>query len=193
MLRAQGASALSDFERAERELGSALARRAEAAEHLDLLETRTPSLDVAVADAQLKSARANVAIIEAEIEKTYVRSPIAGTVLKRLTNVGQSVSTEQRTPLFVVGDVSRLNVRAEIDEIDVARVSIGQQVFVTADAFPDRRFPGTVKRVGSRVALKSIESDRPGELQDRKVLEAIVSLDDRAPLPVGLRVDVFAE
>ncbi len=144
--------------------------------------------DVAIATANLAAAKAQVADLDAKIEKTRMRSPINGIVLKRYKEPGETVSELPPTLVAIVGDVSQLRVRAEIDEADIAGVHVGQHVTVTADAFGQRRFSGTVVKIGSRLGPKYIRTDAPGERFDTKVLEAMVALDGHPPLPMGLRV-----
>lgn len=149
--------------------------------------------DVAIADANLAAAKAQIADLEARIEKTRLRSPIAGVILKRYKMPGETVSDLPPTLVAKVGDLSHLRVRAQIDEADVTRVSLGQQVTVRADAFGDQRFAGTVVKIGTRLGPKYLKTDAPGERFDTKVLEAIIALDGHPPLPPGLRVDLFFE
>jgi multidrug efflux pump subunit AcrA (membrane-fusion protein) len=92
-----------------------------------------------------------------------------------------------------LGDVSRLRVRAEVDESDIAAIAVGQKAYVTADAYGAKRFAGSLVRIGSALGKKQVVSDEPADLVDRKVLEAFVDLDRGAPLRPGLRVDVFIE
>ncbi len=190
-LRGEGVLTDADVDRSTEQLDSARAAELEATKQVALLEASARRDDLAIADAKIALAEARLKSIDAMIEKTYVRSPVAGTVLLRHHRAGETVSTTPPTALFVVGDLSRRRVRAEIDEIDVARVHEGDRVEVTADAWPDQRFGGHVVRVGQRVGAKTVRTDRPTELQDRKVLDALIELDPGAELPVGLRVDVF--
>jgi len=93
--------------------------------------------------------------------------------------------------VFTVADTRRLRVRVDVDETNIARVTVGQRAWVTADAFADRRFEGTVVRVGSVVGRKNIRTDEPTEKVDTKVLETLIELGRDVRLPVGLRVDAF--
>jgi len=170
---------------------TAVARRDLMAARLALVTAPPRTEDVAIADANLAAAKANVADLEAKIEKTRLRSPIAGVILKRYKMPGETVSDLPPTIVAKVGDISRLRVRAQIDEADITRVSVGQHVTIHADAFGDRRFTGTVVQIGTRLGPKYIRTDAPGERYDTKVLEALIALDGHPPLPAGLRVDLF--
>jgi hypothetical protein len=95
--------------------------------------------------------------------------------------------------IVIIGDISRLRVIAEIDESDIGRIENGQRAHVTADAFPGRKFGGTVTRMAYRMGKKEVHTDDPAQKIDAKVQEATIDLDSDVKLPVGLRVDVFVE
>jgi len=124
------------------------------------------------------------------LEKTQIRSPVNGVVLKRELREGESVTTLNPLPLARIGDMSQLFVRAEIDELDIALVAIGQHATITADALAGKSFGGKIVRVSKRMGRRQARSDNPAEKQDTRVLEALIALDGEPPLPVGLRVDV---
>jgi HlyD family secretion protein len=178
-------------EKAIADRDAAEARRALLAERLSLLTAPPRHEDVAIAEANLQAAVASVDEIKAQIEKTIIRSPVAGTVLKVFRRTGETVSNLPPTPIATVGDTSRLRVRADVDEANVAQVTLGQSVWVTADAFRGKRFPGSVARIASQLGRKNFRSDRPEERVDTKVLEVLIDLDPDAQLPIGLPVDVI--
>jgi HlyD family secretion protein len=180
-------------EKAVADRDAAEARRALMAERLSLLIAPPRHEDVAIAQANLQAAAASVAEINANIEKTIIRAPIEGTVLKVFRRTGETVSNLPPTPIVTVGDTSRLRVRADVDEANVAQVAMGQTVWVTADAFRSKRFRGSVARIAEQLGRKNFRSDRPEERLDTKVLEVLIDLDAEARLPIGLPVDVIFE
>ena len=93
--------------------------------------------------------------------------------------------------IVTMADPSRLRVRVDVDETDIARLAVGQTVEITADAYGDRRFTGTVSRVATALGRKNVTTDDPTERTDTKVLETMVDLAPGTPLPLGLRVDAF--
>jgi HlyD family secretion protein len=158
-----------------------------------LLTTPTREEDVSRARADLALAQARLEEARAQLQRTLVRSPINGTVLRRFRKAGEVVSEIRDTSILSVGDVSALRVRADVDEADIGRVMVGAKVQVKADAFGDQKFPGRVVRVGQTLGRKNFVSETPGERVDTKVLEVVVELDAPGPLMPGLRVDVFFE
>lgn len=189
-LYAQGAIALEEAERADRDARLARARLDEAIERAQFVGADARQDDRARARAAIALARASVDEARALVAKTQIRSPEAGVVVRRHRLAGELVSPETG-PLFVVADTSRLRVRAEVDETDIARLLVGQLVSVRADAYGERRFEGRVSRIGQSLGRKTLRADRPTERVDTAVLETLVDLAPGTSLPLGLRVDVF--
>jgi multidrug resistance efflux pump len=142
------------------------------------------SSDVALAKARLDEARAM-------LEKTFVRAPISGIVLRRHRRAGESVSTQFDSPIVTLADRSIIRIRVDVDETDIGRVSLGQPAYVTAEAFGTRRFAGKVVRIGQTLGKKNVRTDEPTERVDQKVLETLLELEDGHELPIGLRVQAF--
>ena len=109
----------------------------------------------------------------------------------RFRRAGEAVSDKADTPVVSFGENSRLRVRVDVDETDIARLRVGARAYFTAQAFGAQKFWGRVVRIGQELGKKNIETDQPGEKVDTKVLETIVELDGRPPLPAGLRVDSY--
>jgi HlyD family secretion protein len=172
---------------------SAKARLDAARSRHSFLVTPTREEDVSRARADLALAKARADEARAQFQRTVIRSPIDGTVLRRIRKPGEVVSEIRDTSILTVGDVSALRVRADVDEADIGRVTVGGKVQVKADAFGDQKFSGRVMRVGQTLGRKNFVSETPGEKLDTKVLEVVVELDAPGPLMPGLRVDVFFE
>lgn len=190
-LAMSGAVTKSALDQATSTLNANEAHRTVMAERLAVMEAGSRAEDVAAARAQLALAEANVALSQALLDKTLIRSPITGTILRRWRVSGEAVTNVPPTPIAIVGDLRGLRVRAEVDETDVGRVSPRQRVEVAADAYPGRRFGGTVYRVSTRLGAKMVQTGRPAEKLDTKVLQVLIDLDQGAKLPIGLRVDAY--
>lgn len=92
--------------------------------------------------AQLSSANRNLSF-------TDIYSPIDGTVLSRSVSEGQTVAASFNTPtLFSIAkDLTKMQVRASVDEADIGNVGKGQRVSFTVDAFPEDTFAGIVQDI----------------------------------------------
>jgi HlyD family secretion protein len=82
-------------------------------------------------------------------DRAVIRSPVAGVVLARRVEPGQTVAASFNTPtLFVLAeDLSAMQLRVAIDEADVGQVKTGQRASFVVDAYPARRFPAEVTRI----------------------------------------------
>lgn len=95
------------------------------------------------------SAQAAVDRDKTNLGYCTIKAPVAGTVISRAVDVGQTVAASFNTPnLFVIGkDLTKMQVLATIDEADIGSVKTGQPAMFTVDSFPDQQFRGTVGQV----------------------------------------------
>jgi HlyD family secretion protein len=103
----------------------------------------------AAAQAQLKQAEASLAQAQIDLDHTYIKAPVDGTVVSRQVNVGQTVAASLAAPqLFEIAqDLTQMQVDTNVDEADVGRVQMGQNATFTVDAYPNRVFHGAVTAV----------------------------------------------
>jgi HlyD family secretion protein len=108
------------------------------------------------AEAQLNAAKAQVALTEAALKYaetnllyTRIVSPVEGIVVSRNVDVGQTVAASFQTPtLFVIAqDLTKMQINTNVNEADIGKISVGQPVEFTVDAYPDITFEGTVSQV----------------------------------------------
>jgi len=142
-------------------------------------------------EAALIAARAEVTLAESLLDKTRIRAPIAGKVLQVNAKVGELVAPSPELPLVVMGDVSVMRVRAEVDEADAAKIKLGQRVFVRNNAYPGRDFEGKVVEIAPSLAFPKMGSRGSRRPTDVEVMEVVVDLDGTVPLLPGMRVDAF--
>ncbi len=119
-------------------------------------QVKTAWAQLAVAEAQAKNGEAVVKQREAQLsqarvnlDRTMIRSPVNGIVIKRSVDAGQTVAASLQAPeLFIIAqNLTEMEVGASIDEADVGRVRVGQKATFTVDAFPGRSFNGEIKQV----------------------------------------------
>ncbi|KFF25491.1 efflux RND transporter periplasmic adaptor subunit [Chryseobacterium vrystaatense] len=101
------------------------------------------------ARAQVSSVNAQLSTANKNLSLTNIYSPIDGTVLNRNVSEGQTVASSFSTPtLFSIAkDLTKMQVRASVDEADIGNVKVGQKATFTVDAFPDEIFKGEVSEV----------------------------------------------
>lgn len=176
--------AVRDMKVADAEFEAAL--RAE-----ELLAAPPLTEDQARADAEISSAEGSLHAQQERVRKCAVRAPINATVLRVYAKPGESFSMVTPRSLFTLVDASARRVRAEVDERDVYKVSVGQRVLVEADALGEKKLNGTVEWVSVVMGRKTIFTGDPSDKSDRDILEALIRLDTPASsLPIGLRVTV---
>ena len=123
--------AKADYERARAEFERAV--EGATPEEIELLEKQ-----VALAEVALEEAKARLA-------EAQIIAPFAGTVTAIEVREGENVGA--LVPLITLSDLTTLEIVAQIDEIDVAEVAVGQKVQIRLDAFPGEELAGTITRV----------------------------------------------
>jgi HlyD family secretion protein len=150
--------AAGEWERVENAHRSAEAQltAAEADELSQAASVRAAEASLTVAEAQLANVAAQVKQKEAvlrqaeiDLERTYIRAPVSGTVVDRAVSGGQTLAASLQSPvLFTIAkDLTEMQVEASVVEADIGRFAVGQSVVFTVDAYPDRPFTGTVKQI----------------------------------------------
>ena len=152
--------------------------------------TRPEQIEEAAAAIQLAQAELDAA--QVALDQTVLRAPTDGMILRRYAEVGSLVTLQTPSPIVSLADLRSLQLRAEIDEADVAAVAVGQSAFAMADAFGDRKFPIRITRITHELGRKTVRDDDPRARVDTRVLE-VTAVFDGAPgvaLPLGLRMSV---
>lgn len=142
-------------------------------------------------ESALQAARSDVAVAEALLEKTRIRAPAAGTVLQLPAKVGEMVAPSPEQALAVIGDMSVVRVKAELDEHDVSKVKAGGKVIVKSNAYPGREFNGTVAEMAPSLAAPKVSLRGARRPTDVEVLEVSIDLEGNVPLIPGMRADAF--
>lgn len=119
---------------------------------------------VDVGKASVAEARASIAQAQAQLEKAErnlsyceIMSTVDGTIIDRRVNIGQTVTASMNTPsLFLVAkDLKRIEIWVPVNEADIGEIHEGQEVAFTVDAFPNKDFKGTVRRIRLNAAMSS--------------------------------------
>lgn len=135
-------------------------------------ELRTAQQNVKEAQMNLTEALNNLEDKEEEANEYIVTSPINGVILTKDYFVGDTISGQNPPALMVVADMSKMKFTISADELDIAKIKVGQSVTVTADALSNQRLRGTITAV-SKLGTSSngvtnypieVTIDQPGEL-----------------------------
>ncbi len=149
--------------------------------------------DLTIADAKVALAEGTVRRERLMLDKTLLRAPTDGVVLRVQAEPGEMVGPEDNRDLFTLVNRSSTRVRASVEELDAMRVAVGQKAVVIADGLPDRQFSGTVLSCSPFVAPKVQRHLKPGEMVDVRVREVVIELADGNELLIGLPVEVFID
>lgn len=140
------------------------------------------------------SAAGNVAGIHAD---TNLRAPIGGVVVTRSVAEGQYVTGGASQPAFVIADLSKVWLVAQVAETDAARVHLGDHLSVTTTAYPGRKFDAVIDNVGAqidptthRLQVRATISNPDGALKPQMFADFTIRSPDaeELPLPAGKRL-----
>ena len=123
-------------------------------------EMEAATLAYANADAQVVKARTNLDIARVQLEDATVRAPSNGTIIERPVSEGMVItsattSASGGTTILKMADLTKVRMRAFVNETDIGNVMAGQMATVTVDAFPNRRFVGVVEKVEPQAVVQS--------------------------------------
>ncbi|GLQ87381.1 efflux RND transporter periplasmic adaptor subunit [Dyella flagellata] len=148
--------------------------------------------NAAVAKAALDSARADLERIRKELDLHSVHALAAGTVLQINIHPGEYASSGM--PLMLLGDNTRLHVRANIDQNDAWRVHAGSAATAFVRGNPNIVIPLRFERIEPTVIPRAVVTGDSTERVDTRVLQVIYSFDPaKLPVYVGQLVDVYIE
>lgn len=158
ILRERGTLSERDLEKAETEHRAAEGRlrAAQAQGRVKQAAVKAARASVRMAKARIENAQATVAEKEAalrqaeiDLERTVIRAPIDGVVIRRNVDLGQTVAASLQAPtLFTIAkDLRRMEVKTYVDEADIGRIHPGQEALFTVDAYSERTFRGRVEEI----------------------------------------------
>ena len=145
----------------------------------DIIDVRP--VDVAISEAELAEAEAAAVQAEIDLERTIIRSPVDGQVLRTHAGAGERIGQDGVVDL---GQTDRMWIRAEIYETDIIRVSLGQVATVTSDGFAGE-LTGTVQEIGLIVGQNRITETDPTADVDARVIEVKIKLDEASSAVVS--------
>ena len=101
------------------------------------------------AEAQLSTTKAQLKRDQTNYSYSIIRSPVAGVVVDRVVDVGQTVAASLQTPtLFKIAqDLSKMQIDTSFAEADIGRIQVSQVGKFNVDAFPNKNFEGIVKQI----------------------------------------------
>ena len=107
------------------------------------------------AEASASQARADLTYAQAQMQNTVIRAPFAGTVVRKMAEVGESVApippgvniSTASGAIVALADLATLEMEADVNEANVAKLREGQPAEVTVEAFPDRKYKSVLRQI----------------------------------------------
>lgn len=111
--------------------------------------------DLKLGEAEVLQATEAFKEAKERLDDTQIRAPFTGTILKKDVDAGQVISStlssaSEGTPLFSMANLDNIYVNAQVDEVDISRISVDQTVTVAVDSLPGRSFKGRVERIAPK-------------------------------------------
>jgi HlyD family secretion protein len=127
----------------------------------------------------------------ANSQKARVTAPMSGVVITKGVELGETVTSgvssfNEGTVMFTVADLKSLIIRVNLNEVDIAKVRVGQPVRVTLDAYPQKIFTGKVRFVAP--AAKVVDKIKVFEIE-----VALDQLDEAFRTGMSANVEVLGE
>jgi len=124
-------------------------------------------------------------------QRARVTSPMSGVIIKKGVELGQTVTSgvssyNEGTAMFTVADLKSLIIRVNLNEVDIAKVRVGQPVRVTLDAYPQKTFGGKVRFVAP--AAKVVDKIKVFEIE-----VALDKLDEAFRTGMSANVEILGE
>ncbi|MDH3582253.1 MAG: efflux RND transporter periplasmic adaptor subunit, partial [Hyphomicrobiales bacterium] len=189
--RRDGKSTDADVDKARQRIDDAKGEILERRKAVEVAQAKEGLPLLTRLDSGLTIARSDLTLAELAFDKTRVRATADGTVLQLEATAGETATPAAPVPLAVIGNISSLEVTAEVEERDISKVWLGQDVVIRANAFAGQEFAGKVTHIAPRVGRPGLGLRSASEPRDVEVLEVDIELQGKTPLLPGMRVDVF--
>lgn len=154
------------------------------------LRSQQANLPLSQAQVAAESARRNLQLAQAKLDRTIIRAPSDGRILKIITQAGEAIG---EAGILDMGDTRQMYAVAEVYETDVNLVKVGQSATITSrnGAF-DQPLTGTVSDIGWQIFKNNVLDDDPAANADSRVVEVKIRLDNSQPVEAltNLQVDV---
>jgi HlyD family secretion protein len=154
------------------------------------LQGERANLPLSQTQVTAESARRNLELAQAKLDRTIIRAPSAGRILKIIAKAGEAIGEDG---ILDLGDTRQMVAVAEVYETDVGRVKLGQPATIASrnGAF-DRPLTGKVSEIGWQIFKNNVLDDDPAANADSRVVEVKVRLDDSQTVEAltNLQVDV---
>lgn len=152
-----------------------------------VLEDATVGDSVKSSELNVESAKNQLSSAEKSLDDYRVTAPISGTVITKNAKAGDNINATYANPLAVIYDLSKVKFRMKVDELDVLKIQVGQEVKVTADALPEIEMTGHITNISLEAITNggvteypvTVEMDDVGSLLPGMNVSATIVLDEK--------------
>lgn len=138
------------------------------------------------AELSMESANNQLSSAKKSLEDYSVTAPIAGTVITKNAKEGDNINATYASPLAVIYDLSKVKFQMKVDELDVLKIFVGQEVQVTADALEGAEMTGHITNISLEAITTggvteypvTVEMDAVGDLLPGMNVSATIVLEE---------------
>lgn len=152
-----------------------------------LQDLATNDANIGQQESKLKELQADIVYAQTLVNRKIIKAPVKGTILNLNLKLGSLVNTNEsfgdfapEGPFIAIG---------EIDEMFAQKLKLGQPAYIREQGGTDTITTGKVYFMSPYLKKKSLFSDRPDNLEDRRVREVRVLLNDKSKVLIGTRVE----
>lgn len=151
-----------------------------------VLKDATVGDSVASTKLSLESAQNQLSSAKKSLDDYSITAPIAGTVITKNAKEGDNINATYANPLAVIYDLSKVKFQMKVDELDVLKIHVGQEVLVTADALEDVKMTGHITNISLEAITTggvteypvTVEMDKVGKLLPGMNVSATIVLEE---------------
>ena len=152
-----------------------------------VLEDATVGDSVKSSQLSVESAENQLSSAKKSLDDYRVTAPISGTVITKNAKAGDNINATYANPLAVIYDLSKVKFRMKVDELDVLKIAVGQEVTVTADALPEVEMTGHITNISLEAITNggvteypvTVEMDEVGSLLPGMNVSARIVLEEQ--------------
>ncbi|MZQ75007.1 MAG: efflux RND transporter periplasmic adaptor subunit [Peptoclostridium sp.] len=134
-----------------------------------------------IKEMQVEKQRLALELAQKQYEDAVLTSPVGGTVVYANCKVG--IEARLQKPMFVVHNLDKLQVQANVSQFEIHKIRLGQEAIITGDAFPESELKGAVSYIAPSALAEGTQTEK-------SVLVKLDIIDPPAGIKTGFSADV---
>jgi HlyD family secretion protein len=161
VLYKNGAISKAQFDASKSAHDVRVAMHKSALEALSLAEEGARKGDIKIGESRVEQSKAGLAVSEVRFKDTVIYAPIAGVVLRKNVEVGETVS--QGMPVFTIGDLKNPWIKVYVKEDKIGLIKLGQKAQISVDSYKGKNYEGVVSYISSEAEFTPKTVQTPEE------------------------------